>query len=86
MKSRSLLFHGFIIAAVAVTAAASANEPAAASLLLTSKNPVMAQAPALMNSGKFKEAETLLAANMSQGDCEALRARSETMDIIRRRR
>jgi hypothetical protein len=39
-----------------------------------------------MGDGKFKEAEALLAGNPTRGTPEALRARAETLDIIRRTR
>ena len=75
-----------MITAFNATNAGPVNDPAAASLAFTSKDPVVLHALDLMKSGKFKEAETLLAANNSQGSPEALRTRNETVEIIRRTR
>ena len=83
MKAMSLLLGGILIAGIAGEGAA-ANEPTGASLAFTSKDKVVLQALDLVQAGKFKEAEALLAANASQGAPEALRARNETTDIIRR--
>src|SRR6185295_1507028 len=47
---------------------------------------VVVQALDLMKSGEFAEAETLLGSNTNQATPEALRARSETQDILRRTR
>ncbi len=64
--------------------ASSVNEPPAASLAYTSNDTIVLQALDFLKSGKFKEAETLLAASTDQINAPALRARSETMDIIHR--
>lgn len=78
------LLTGFTI--LTGTAAAATSEPAAASLAFTSKDPVVRQALELMNAGKFNEAESLLATHAGDDSPEALLARSETADIIRRTR
>lgn len=85
MKSPLSALAGLAIMIFAATSA-TAGEPAAASLAFTSKDPVVLEALSLMQAGKFKAAESLLAANASQGTPEALRARIETADIIRRTR
>ena len=72
---------------VVVTAAArsdAASESSAASLAFTSQDAVVLQALNLLKSGKFAEAETLLAANTNQAASDAFHARRETLDIIRR--
>ena len=66
--------------------AALATEPTGASAAFTSKDPVVLRALALMRSGKFHKAEDLLSAEDSQGDAESLRARRETLEILRRTR
>lgn len=66
------------------TKATSLNDPPAASLAFTSNDPIVLQALDFVKSGKFKEAESLLAANTNHDSAVALRARSETMDIIHR--
>jgi transglutaminase-like putative cysteine protease len=86
MKTTTLFLLGVVLTAIAATPAHSASEPAAASLAFVSQDPVVLKALDLMKSGKFKESEALLAANASQGTAEALRARSETVEIIRRTR
>jgi transglutaminase-like putative cysteine protease len=65
-----------------VTSASINYEPTGASLAFTSNDPIVVRARDLLNSGKFTEAEALLAtADNEPGD---LRARAETIDIIRR--
>lgn len=64
--------------------ATSINEPPAASLAFTSKDPVVLQALDFLKSGKFKEAESLLTAGTNQNTASALRDRSETIDTIHR--
>lgn len=86
MKSIFLLLLGFMIVVISPPKADSASEPTAASLAFTSPDPVVLQALNFMKSGKFREAETLLSANTDHVASEALRARSETLEIIRRTR
>ncbi|MEY2428264.1 MAG: hypothetical protein QOJ40_1149, partial [Verrucomicrobiota bacterium] len=64
----------------------SVSEPAAASHAFTSKDPVVLHALDLMKAGKFKEGERALAASDGRNDPEALRARNETIEVIRRTR
>ncbi len=86
MKSISLLVFVFNITAMGAAISASASEPTAASLAFTSKDLVVVKAQGLLKSGRFKEAETILAANVDQGAPDARRARLETLDIIHRMR
>ena len=75
-----------LLAATFAISAAFAAEPPAASLAFTSKDPVVLQARALMDSGKFHQAEGLLRGTQTTGDADAQRARTETLEIIRRTR
>jgi len=75
-----------MITAIAGVRGDSLSEPNAASLAFTSKDPVVLQAFELVKSGKFEDAEDLLCANANQDTPEALRARGETLEIIRRTR
>ncbi len=86
MKSISLLVFVFNITAMGAAIPASASEPTAASLAFTSKDLVVVKAQELLESGRFKEAEEVLAANVDQGAPDARRARLETLDIIHRMR
>src|ERR1700719_2767266 len=79
MKSISFLF-----VALMITTIATATEPAAVSRAFISNDPIVLQALDLLKSGKFKEAESLLAASTNQINSEALRDRTETIEIIRR--
>ena len=63
-----------------------AAEPPAASSAFTSHDHLVLKARDLTQSGKFKQAEALLAAGDSQADAASLRARAELADIIRRTR
>ncbi len=65
---------------------AVAAEPPAASVAFTSQDPVVIKALALVKSGKFKQAESLLNTADARADAEALRARQEALEIIRRTR
>ena len=84
MKSLSLLLIGLMITTITNANAAQGKEPTASSLAFTSTDPIVLQARGLMESGKFKEADSLLAGSTNQTSPEALRARAETRDIIRR--
>lgn len=64
----------------------SALDPAAASLAFTTRDAVVMKAHQLISTGAFKEAESLIVANTNKVSGEALRARSETLEIIRRTR
>lgn len=65
---------------------ASALEPAGASLAFTTRDAVVMNAHDLIRAGAFKDAEDILRANTNLVSGEALRARSETLEIIRRTR
>lgn len=83
---RTLLFalFGFAMTLLNVRPVAAAKEPPAASLAFTSPDPIVKQALRLVEAGQFKAAEDLLAENSKSASADALRARSETADIIRR--
>lgn len=83
MKRPTALLAGFVITMLAILSAV-AKEPPAASLAFTSPDAVVRQALELVAAGKFKAAESLLATNRSAGDAEAVRARAEMTDLIRR--
>lgn len=84
MKSFLLLLVAFMIAVTVIARGDSSNGPAAASLAFTSQDAVVLQALGLLKSGKFAEAETFLVTKTNQAASDALQARSETLDIIRR--
>ena len=86
VKPTVLLPAGLILSLSVSLCVAVASEPPAASAAFTSKDPVVLKALGLMKSGKFQEAEKLLGAADSKADPEALRARQETTEIIRRTR
>jgi transglutaminase-like putative cysteine protease len=84
MRALSLLLAGLITMTFAATAASGTNEPAAASFAFTSKDPVVRQAFALAESGRFQQAEKLLSENADDGDATARRDRHEAIDILHR--
>ena len=86
MRPITLLPAGLILMIAASLATAFAGEPPAASAAFTSRDPVVLKALGLMKSGKFQKAEALLGAADSKADAEALRARRETLEILRRTR
>jgi transglutaminase-like putative cysteine protease len=63
---------------------ASTAEPSGASLAFTTHDPVIKQAQDLLQHGKFKEAQTLLASDDGHADATVEQARSEMKEIIRR--
>jgi hypothetical protein len=69
-----------------VSASLRAGEPPAASLGFTSADPLVRAARALMDTGQFREAEQLLATKEPNASTEALQARSELTEILRRTR
>lgn len=81
---KSFLMFAFVVVLLAAGCGAMAGEPSGASLAFTSRDPVVLQALDLVNNGKFSEAETLLAANTNGAAVEALQARAEAAEIIRR--
>ena len=86
MNSSALLPAGLSLMIMASLGPSFATEPPAASAAFTSKDPVVLKALALMKSGEFQGAEALLRTSDSQADAEALRARRETLEILRRTR
>ncbi|HOX57553.1 MAG TPA: transglutaminase domain-containing protein [Candidatus Paceibacterota bacterium] len=86
MKAIALLPACLILIVAAPFLTALAAEAPAASTAFTSRDPVVLKALALVKAGKFHRAETLLSAADSRADAEALRARQETSEIIRRTR
>lgn len=84
MNATHLMLLSLVLLLTGVVQAAPATEPPAASLAFTSKDGMVLQAQELLKTGKFKEAEALLAANTNHVHGDILRARVETLDIIRR--
>lgn len=76
---------GLLIIGTSLNSRLDAAEPTAASSAFTSKDSVVLKALDLMSSGKFEQAETILAKE-SKADSETLRARRELVDVIRRTR
>jgi transglutaminase-like putative cysteine protease len=83
MKALSLAILGGLMAATIVYAAAPADPPAVASAFISS-DPVVKQALGLVNEGKFREAEALLARSATEGSPAAQRERVDALDIIQR--
>jgi transglutaminase-like putative cysteine protease len=79
----SSLIMGFICMTTTFAAAAT-TQPTGASLAFTSHDPVTNQAIALLEEGKFAEAQTLLATDDGHASAEVTRAREEAKEIIRR--
>ena len=67
-------------------AGAATTQPTGASLAFTTNDPVTKQALALVEAGKFAEAQTLLATDDGHADSEVARAREEMKEIIGRTR
>src|ERR1035437_8196260 len=86
MKSMMLFPAGLLLTIAALLSPVLAAEPTGASAAFTSRDPVVLKALGLVKSGKFQRAEDLLRATDGPGDPEALRARKETLDILRRTR
>lgn len=80
MKRYPLLAAGLSLAILASLSTALGAEPPAAAMAFTSQDPVVLKALALMKSGQFQKAESLL------GSAEARRDRLETLEILRRTR
>ncbi len=62
------------------------TQPTGASLAFTTDDPVTKQALAMLNQGKFAEANALLAAQHGHANATAAQARTELSEIIRRTR
>jgi transglutaminase-like putative cysteine protease len=86
MKAITLLPAGLTLLLLVALPTAFAAEPPAAAAAFTSQDPVVLKALALMNSGKFQQAESLLSTADSQANAEARRARLETLETIHRTR
>jgi transglutaminase-like putative cysteine protease len=86
MKATTLLTLCLILTLTTPFFRALAAEAPAASAAFTSRDPVVLKALALMKSGGFLKAEALLGTADGRADAEALRARRETIEIIRRTR
>ncbi len=86
MKSMALILAGSMMVGAAPIAKLHAAEPPGAAAAFTSSDPVVRQALDLVDAGKFSEAEALLKKNDSAADAEALHARADTLEIIRRTR
>jgi transglutaminase-like putative cysteine protease len=86
MNPKMLLLVVLVLAFTAAHSPVFAAEPTGASLAFTSRDPVVLKALALVKSGKYQKAEDLLRSADAHGDAEALLARQETLEIIRRTR
>ena len=86
MNPHLLLPASLILALTASISTGPAAEPTGASAAFTSQDAVVRKAMALMQSGKFRQAESLLRATDQPADSDALRARTEALEIIRRTR
>jgi len=86
MNLNLLLPAGLIVALAASISNSPAAEPTGASAAFTSRDAVVLKALDLVRTGKFHKAEALLRAADKQVDPEALRARTEALEIIRRTR
>jgi len=62
------------------------NESTGASLAFTSQDPIVKQAIALMQAGKFTEAQALLASDDGHANADIAAAREEMKEILRRTR
>ena len=86
MKSITAAPAGLILTLAAALSTGFAADPPAVSAAFTSRDPVVVSAMDLVKAGSFQKAEDLLRAADQAGDPEALRARQEALEIIRRTR
>ncbi|MGB7158180.1 MAG: transglutaminase domain-containing protein [Tepidisphaeraceae bacterium] len=86
MARTLLLLLGCFFMTTTASAATPSTQPTGASLAFTSDDPVTKQALALLNDGKFAEAQTLLASDDGHADASVAQAREEMKEIIRRTR
>ena len=86
MRPNLLLPASLILALTASIVTLPAAEPTGASAAFTSRDAVVLKALDRVKSGKFQQAEALLRASDRQTDPEALRARTEALEIIHRTR
>ncbi len=86
MKSTPIFWAALCLSLAAFPPPMAAGEPPAASTAFTSRDPVVHKALALMGSGKFTAAETLLKTEAAKTDGETLQARRELVEVLRRTR
>jgi transglutaminase-like putative cysteine protease len=86
MNPMTILLAGAALVSAPPISSSFAAEPAASSAAFTSRDSVVREAVNLMKSGQVRQAEALLRATNGVVDAEALHARLETLEIIRRTR
>src|SRR5947207_2400087 len=75
-----------LMAAFNSASAQQASDDTGASLAWTSNDPIVQKSIALLNEGKFNEAQTLLASDDGHADTQVAQARLEMQDLIVRLR
>ena len=83
---RSVLLGCLFMTTTSTPAATPSTQPTGAALAFTSADPVAKQALALLNEGKFAEAQTLLATDDGHPDGAVAQAREELKEVIGRTR
>ena len=78
------LLAGLLMANACTPSTGQAGDPPAAARAFCSTDPVVQKALHLLDSGKFKQAELLLAPSATHPSPQALQDRAETLEIIRR--
>jgi transglutaminase-like putative cysteine protease len=86
MKALPLVLAASLVGSMTAICETVSNEPPAAAAAFTSDDSVVRQAQDLANAGKFQEAEALLKKGDEAASPGALRARQETLEILRRTR
>lgn len=86
MQRTLTLLLGFFFMITTTSAASPATQPTGASLAFTSDDPITKQALALLNDGKFNDAQTLLATDDGHSDASVVQAREELKEVIGRTR
>lgn len=84
MKNIYLTVSALVFACILAIDCGCADEPTAASLAFTSQDAVIRQARALLDQGKFKEAEELLRSDLEKQSGQLKNARIELLDIAAR--
>ena len=85
MKSPLLfLLYWMMLVSQIVAQGMESQLPTGAASLFTSRDSVVSEARELINMGRLSDAETLLKASLKGDDVEKLRARKESLEIIRR--
>src|SRR4051812_1725551 len=86
--TRSALLIGWIFMSATFSSAATTTQPTTqatgASAAFTSDDPVIKQTLAMLETGKFKEAQSLLASDDGHADPNVAEAREEMKEIIQR--